>query len=550
MLKSPFEGKEDLIGSKLITQNLKAKLDEFMNESNDSDFDRKVFGIFGSWGIGKSTILDEMAYLYDLGNQEEDNTKYKIIRIDLWKYELLNSDLEAMTNDILKQISRKFITKKRLNKVVNYIARVISGTKVTHGFNIPPHEEKSILDKTSHTGKTLFEINNVDDGKKIGKYDKVLIVFDELDRCSRINMERYLNYIKNISAEFSKKIYSAVVLDKNYLAEALFDKSLEHCNKFLEKIIKHEFDIEQKIMIKFKAEGERFFSEDEFADLVKCCNNNIRKILEILGQIEMLLKVIKGNDNEQSILVAKLVTLLNKFDGKRIMSSRNRLEQVLKLVNSKEGSLVIIDYMLESLGSISVYDDSQVKNINSVRGFFEDHLYDDIAGCTIKFENKPILEIVKKFILLSDFENWAVEFWLNNSVYKLETLPILVYVLSNTNLRVEHNIEFNYDAQLNWKGYFETITRIAEHYPNEPEGIDAVFDTARIASEFISNKNVKFNVSSKIIIESTFKNETKDNHFDQLISMIIINYFSNRNLIFTEANEKIVSVLLEAIDFL
>jgi hypothetical protein len=48
MLKSPFEGKEDLIGSKLITQNLKAKLDEFMNESNDSDFDRKVFGIFGS----------------------------------------------------------------------------------------------------------------------------------------------------------------------------------------------------------------------------------------------------------------------------------------------------------------------------------------------------------------------------------------------------------------------------------------------------------------------------------------------------------------------
>jgi hypothetical protein len=178
----------------------------------------------------------------------------------------------------------------------------------------------------------------------------------------------------------------------------------------LKKIIKHEFDIEQKIMIKFKAEGERFFSEDEFADLVKCCNNNIRKILEILGQIEMLLKVIKGNDNEQSILVAKLVTLLNKFDGKRIMSSRNRLEQVLKLVNSKEGSLVIIDYMLESLGSISVYDDSQVKNINSVRGFFEDHLYDDIAGCTIKFENKPILEIVKKFILLSDFENWAVEF--------------------------------------------------------------------------------------------------------------------------------------------
>jgi putative protein kinase ArgK-like GTPase of G3E family len=102
MLKSPFEGKEDLIGSKLITQNLKAKLDEFMNESNDSDFDRKVFGIFGSWGIGKSTILDEMAYLYDLGNQEKDNTKYKIIRIDLWKYELLsNSDLEAMTNDIL-----------------------------------------------------------------------------------------------------------------------------------------------------------------------------------------------------------------------------------------------------------------------------------------------------------------------------------------------------------------------------------------------------------------------------------------------------------------
>jgi hypothetical protein len=124
---------------------------------------------------------------------------------------------------------------------------VISGTKVTHGFNIPPHEEKSILDKTSHTGKTLFEINNVDDDKKIGKYDKVLIVFDELDRCSRINMERYLNYIKNISAEFSKKIYSAVVLDKNYLADALFNKSIQSIAiSFLKKLLNTNLILNKK----------------------------------------------------------------------------------------------------------------------------------------------------------------------------------------------------------------------------------------------------------------------------------------------------------------
>jgi predicted ATPase len=97
MITSPFEGNSvDIIGSKVnCTQNLKVKLDEFMKESNDSDFDRKVFGIFGSWGIGKSTILDEMAYLYDQGNQEKDNTKYKIIRIDLWKYELLSKRLRS-----------------------------------------------------------------------------------------------------------------------------------------------------------------------------------------------------------------------------------------------------------------------------------------------------------------------------------------------------------------------------------------------------------------------------------------------------------------------
>jgi ribosomal protein S13 len=549
MLKSPFEGKEDLIGSKLITQNLKAKLDEFMNESNDSDFDRKVFGIFGSWGIGKSTILDEMAYLYDLGNQEEDNTKYKIIRIDLWKYELLNSDLEAMTNDILKQISRKFITKKRLKKVINYIARMINGTKLTHGFNIPPLEKKSILDKTSHTGKTLFEINNVDDGKKIGKYDKVLIVFDELDRCSRINMERYLNYIKNISAEFSKKIYSAVVLDKNYLAEALFNKDTKHCNKFLEKIIKHEFDIEQKMKSKFKAVGENLFTEDEFADLVKCCDNNIRRILRILGEIEMSSKLIEEKSGEEKIVVAKLITLLNEIGVEHVNSSKRQLEQALKLINSEKNDIIALDNTLRFFTKVGIYENSQVENVNIVKALFTSSVTE--VRDIVNFDNRPILAGIGNFISSKSLDNFAVEFKLNNKDYELGLFPILAYILGDIKIKVSHNIELNQDVQLNWSDYFKSKVITDVHYYGQiQQPISYEFNTTKIASDLISNEQIGFNVNSKILIEIDYKEEYVNNHFMHLIAKIVINFFSSKSLDFIENSKRIINTFLKVIDFL
>jgi ribosomal protein S13 len=549
MLKSPFEGKEDLIGSKLITQNLKAKLDEFMNESNDSDFDRKVFGIFGSWGIGKSTILDEMAYLYDQGNQEKDNTKYKIIRIDLWKYELLNSDLEAMTNDILKQISKKFITKRRLKKVINYIARMINGTKLTHGFNIPPLEKKSILDNTSHTGKTLFEINKVDDDKKIGTYDKVLIIFDELDRCSRVNMERYLNYIKNISAEFSKKIYSAVVLDKNYLAEALFNGELYHCNKFLEKIIKHEFDIEQKMKSKFKAASENFFTEDEFADLVKCCDNNIRRILRILGKIKMSSKLIDGESCKEKMLVAKLVILLNEIGVKYVDSSKKQLEQALKLINSEKNDMIALDNTLRFFSNVEIYEDKQVENIDIVKTLFTSNV---IKGRdTVNFDNRPILASIRSFIFSKSLENCTVEFKLNSKDYELGMFPILAYILGDIKIEVSHNIELNQDVQLNWSNYFksEIITNVY-YYGQIQQPMSYEFNTTKIASDLISNEQIGFNVNSKILIEIDYKEEYVNNHFMHLIAKIVINFFSSKSLDFIENSKRIINTFLKVIDFL
>jgi hypothetical protein len=549
MLKSPFEGKEDLIGSKLITQNLKAKLDEFMNESNDSDFDRKVFGIFGSWGIGKSTILDEMAYLYDLGNQEEDNTKYKIIRIDLWKYELLSNDLEAITNDILIQISKSYVTKKRLKKVFNYITQMISGSGLTHGVKIQPLEKQLILDKTSHTGKTLFEINNVDDGKKIGTYDKVLIVFDELDRCSRANMERYLNYIKNISAEFSKKIYSAVVLDKKYVADALFNKSLEHCNKFLEKIIKHEFDIEQKMKSKFKAVGEKFFTEDEFADLVKCCDNNIRRILRILGEIKMSSKLVEGKSDEEKIVVAKLITLLNEIGVEHVNTSKRQLEQVLKLINSEKNDIIALDNTLRFFTKMGIYENGQVENINIVRDLFTSHRNGNVAN-TVEFENRPIFASVRDFIFSHNFENCTVEFKLNNMVYKLEMFPILIYIFSDIKIEVNHKIELNHGVQLNWSEYFKTEIIRDRFISNQINSITDEFNTTKIASDLISNEQIGFNVNSKILIEIDSREEYVNNHFMHLIAKIVINFFSSKSLDFIENSKRIINTFLKVIDFL
>jgi hypothetical protein len=544
MITSPFENSVDIIGSKSIAKNLKVKLDEFMKEPNN--FDRRVFGIFGSWGIGKSTILDEIAFLYD--NHLKNKTRYKIIRIDLWKYELLNNDLEAITNDILMQISKNYITKRRFKKVFNYIVRMINGTRFTYGLNIPTFETQSILKDTSRTGKTLFEINNVDDDKKIGDFDKVLIVFDELDRCSRVNMERYLNYIKNISAEFSSKIYSAVVLDKNYLAETLFNKDPKHCNKFLEKIIKFEFDVEQKMVNQFEAAGEKVFPDGEFLSLVKCCDNNIRKIRRILDEIKMLLKVTKGKDNEERILVAKLIILLKEINAERVVSSRSRLEQVLNQIDSKQNNIAALNEILKFFNNVETYENGQVENKNFIKDWFEER--SGTARNTIDFDNGPILASVENFIFLDDFKNWIIEFKLNNIIYKLKAFPFLVYILGDTKVKVRHNIMFNSDIQLNWSEYFESEAFYNSYNPFRVNGVIHKFDTTKIATEFMSNKKIEFNVSSSMLIEFSFPDKYEDNHFLHFIVKMVVDFFSNKKIAFLEGGKRIINYFLEMIDFL
>jgi hypothetical protein len=197
----------------------------------------------------------------------------------------------------------------------------------------------------------------------------------------------------------------------NYLAETLFNKDPKHCNKFLEKIIKFEFDVEQKMVNQFEAVGEKVFPDGEFLSLVKCCDNNIRKIRRILDEIKMLLKVTKGKDNEERILVAKLIILLKEINAERVVSSRSRLEQVLNQIDSKQNNIAALNETLKFFNNVETYENGQVENKNFIKDWFEER--SGIARNTIDFDNGPILASVENFIFLDDFKNWIIEFKLN-----------------------------------------------------------------------------------------------------------------------------------------
>jgi len=182
-----------------------------------------VFGLFGAWGEGKSSVLNFIDT-----ELQKDNT---IIRIHLnpWRYSDEDSLLKNFFDKIAKALGKKL--KKKKEKIGGFIKRHGSLTR-SLGLDIT-----SI--GTSMSDSTLETFKERVDGFLNSTENKIVIFVDDIDRLDKQEIYTLFRLVK-LTADFSNTTY-ILSFDEMMVASAIGERFGSGDNKsgtsFLEKII-------------------------------------------------------------------------------------------------------------------------------------------------------------------------------------------------------------------------------------------------------------------------------------------------------------------------
>lgn len=317
----------------LDRQQFVEQLKNLINTLNCEQTNRS-FAINGTWGCGKSFVLDMLKG--EFSNCNDNDTI--IIQFNAWEYDFYEEPLVAILscivdklNDILK--NKNFISNSLKTCLINLSEIFGSITKYITGVNVV-NESKKIVNKVKEL-KNIGEIkNNFDNNqvlkntilliqKNLGHMNKkIIFIVDEIDRCLpsyAIKVFERIHHVFN-NLKNSITIYS---LDKNQLKQLIsnyYGSSL-NVDKYLEKFI--EFSLElpkgsfnQNFFKLFQSYLSNFTFEDslnnDFLEFTKHLMENIdiRKRIQIIKKAELLHSITINKKCDISIAYFELFSLV------------------------------------------------------------------------------------------------------------------------------------------------------------------------------------------------------------------------------------------------
>ncbi|WP_292460624.1 P-loop NTPase fold protein [Methanothermococcus sp.] len=334
-LKKVFE--EKIMDRIITTNNYDHKIDEPIPLTEDIDcFDTlkkvdmikegisknilnsyKIIALYGNWGCGKSSVIKTLMKELDLENKviqciKEDygikkltesimnklsneyiNKKEKFISIkfDAWEYENeenISYDLLChIVNELEKNTDIKFGIKAIKNKILKSGAIVLKSVSVNYkifGFNFENNFNNEKYKEVENLKNGLNKISDV-----LSKNNKRLIVFiDELDRCERENILKFLASLKLFFTSGDNINYICAV-DKDAVEKALKNKynDGEKAEEYLEKIFNFSFNMPKTFNVEkfIKQYGFNDYNAEKLAKFFEAINfttpRHLKKVLKI-----------------------------------------------------------------------------------------------------------------------------------------------------------------------------------------------------------------------------------------------------------------------------
>ena len=347
--------KHDFLKTKVYADNL---VDVINNTATDSVF---TVGLYGSWGSGKSSIIETAKQSFD-----EKKDKVKFITYDAWQYSndsfrrmflrTLSKELNYRETDFMKRFyeneSREvdnefklsytksilvligilvllvilsFFEFKIVNKVTIFSILTVLGTlvalfsgvfhqlkvSVTKPYVFAPEQFedcfKEIASKALKNNSIIEKlryINNCD--YTIKNLNKLVIVVDNIDRCNSEIAYQLLTDIKTFLGSQKFSIVFIIPVDDKALLKNFFSKSksgFEHNDK--EEFLRKIFNVTLRI--------KPYNSTDMFAFTKSICETNGLKLKN--ETINIIGKEYSSNPRRVIQLINNLNVELNNYDA-------------------------------------------------------------------------------------------------------------------------------------------------------------------------------------------------------------------------------------------
>lgn len=348
-----------------------------------------VFGLYGSWGEGKSSVINF------IDKELKQDSSVITIHLNPWRYTDEDSLLYNFFDKIARVLEKELNTKKE--KVAAFVEKYGSFSKI-FGLEITDIS-KAIADTN------LEEFKNRVDGFLTESSQKLVIFIDDIDRLDKQEISILFRLIK-LTADFSKTIY-ILSFDESMVAASIGERfgngDIKAGENFLEKIIQVPLTIpkaQPEALKKFCFDLLNHVFEANQIDLTNDEANRFvhRFTSNILQRLETPRMAVRYS-NTVSFSLPLLHKEVNTVDLMLIEALKVFYPDHYKFVKNYS------DYFLGSYGNSSMYG-NQNKNQNKIDSLRQ-HL--DTIGKHLKRNQKnKVEELLTEMFpkLKSAFENY------------------------------------------------------------------------------------------------------------------------------------------------
>lgn len=312
-----------------------------INEVVSSDHQCVVYGIYGKWGEGKTSLMNFIKKML-LSQGKTDNIN--IVEFNPW---LVNNDEALLREFFLSIMANADETARKLfckygslaifasKTIVNAVAPGL-GNVMAEGIELAKNALEDSKDTLAELKKKVSEAI-----KKSGKH--IVVMIDDVDRLDKEELHAVLRLIRQV-ADFENCIY-IIAMDVDMVAKSIADYhgigSYQDGRKFIDKIVQVPIllpQIAQCDMSRLIKEELATTLQDavdnnqieEIANNVSPFINNYRELKRYCNQLSFVLPHMQGEVNISDLCSLEAVKMVNAESYARIYECEKALRHIVE----------------------------------------------------------------------------------------------------------------------------------------------------------------------------------------------------------------------------
>lgn len=254
--------------------------------------DSFVFGLFGNWGEGKTSVLNLLRVLL----QYDD--RFVVVSFEPWSFKDEEAMLKAFFSTLERSLNKEYVF-PHLKKLLFKYQKLISSGLAGIGFNIDFGIEEETID----------EIKQKIEGYIEGTGKKLLVIIDEIDRLEEQEIRMIFKLVRS-NSKFKNSIF-LLSLDDNKTTQKIDPNGRE----FLEKIIQKPISLpkaEHSYIDKFVLFSEHKIPQYTISEVLELQSEKLVSTFGYVTKIENgFLEITESPDSDKGTITVRL----NKTTG-------------------------------------------------------------------------------------------------------------------------------------------------------------------------------------------------------------------------------------------